>query len=60
MDEYTFILLAKLKADRLRLEREEQAGRQRELFADQEKRLNRPYAPWTAWFSRDHEWREQS
>jgi hypothetical protein len=59
MDEYTFILLAKLKADRLNLERQERA-RQQELFPDEESRHLRPYAPRTAWFSRNHQWREQS
>jgi hypothetical protein len=66
MDEYTFILLAKLKADRLALERKERA-RQQELFPDEEEsrnlRLNASGtagAPRTAWFSRHPEWREQS
>jgi len=59
MDEYTFILLAKLKADRLVLERKERA-RQQELFPDEESRNLRPFAPRTAWFSRNHQWREQS
>jgi hypothetical protein len=60
MDEYTFILLAKLKADRLALKRKERAAQQQELFPDEESRHLRPYAPRTAWFSRNHQWREQS
>jgi hypothetical protein len=59
MDEYLFITMAKLKADRLRLEREQRA---REPVEEQGKQ---PIAPrrrsvWTSWFSRSPQWREQS
>lgn len=60
MDEYTFILLAKLQADRLSLERRERAARQQELFPDEPPRSLSPSAPRAAWFGRRPEWREQS
>ncbi|MET0532972.1 MAG: hypothetical protein ABW171_02000 [Steroidobacter sp.] len=60
MDEYLFITMAKLKADRLRLEREQraQSPAQDEPGAepvDTHKRSAR-----TSWFSREPEWSKQS
>jgi hypothetical protein len=59
MDEYTFISLAKLKADRLRLEREQLALEPQEEprkapveTHEQPSRLG--------WFSRAPQWRAQS
>ena len=68
MDEYLFITLAKLKADRLKLEREQQAAA---AFAEPPVELpqyaGEPTAahsarqsPKTRWFSRQPQWREQS
>jgi hypothetical protein len=72
MDEYLFITLAKLKADRLKLEREQQAAAalaeppaESPQYADQY--AGKPTAahsprqsPKTRWFSRQPQWREQS
>jgi hypothetical protein len=59
MDEYLFISMAKLKADRLRLEREQRASQPaeepRNPPVEAQKRPAR-----TSWFSRVPQWREQS
>ncbi len=59
MDEYLFITMAKLKADRLRLEREqrvrEPATESRKQPVETQQRAAR-----TRWFSRLPQWRAQS
>jgi hypothetical protein len=59
MDEYLFITMAKLQADRLRLERQQRAERlvkeAHKEPADDRKRSAR-----TGWFTRQPQWREQS
>jgi hypothetical protein len=58
MDEYLFIAVAKLKADRLKLERE-----QREALRAQHPRDDEPENTHRAsarWFSRDPEWSKPS
>ena len=58
MDEYLFIALAKLKADRLKLEREQrEAARVSEPRDDEPEHSHRASA---RWFPRDPQWREQS
>jgi hypothetical protein len=63
MDEYLFITLAKLKADRLRLEREQRTAAN---FAEPPLETLKPSqshaskAPHNGWFSRAPQWREQS
>jgi hypothetical protein len=61
MDEYLFIVLAKLKADRLKLEREErfaaarqQDPRQQELFVPRSPTQHR--SPKARWFSSEPDW----
>ena len=62
MDEYLFITMAKLKADRLRLEREQREQRASEPAEEPRKQpietQRRPAR--TSWFSRLPQWREQS
>ena len=59
MDEYLFISMAKLKADRLRLEREQRAqGLVEEPRKQPVETQRRPAR--TGWFSRAPQWREQS
>jgi hypothetical protein len=64
MDEYLFITLAKLKADRLRLEREQRAATA--TAEPPAEPLNHSaihsasQAPKSRWFSRAPQWREQS
>jgi hypothetical protein len=68
MDEYLFITLAKLKADRLKLEREQQAATvidEPPLESAQHPATHSArQSPKTGWFSRQtdwiHPWREQS
>lgn len=68
MDEYLFITLAKLKADRLKLQREQQAATAiaeppLESAQDSGKHTathSATQSPKTHWFSRQHQWREQS
>ena len=58
MDEYLFIALAKLKADRLKLEREQrEAARVPHPRDDEPEYSHRASA---RWFPRDPQWREQS
>jgi len=64
MDEYLFITLAKLKADRLRLEREQRAALpagepSAEPFRHSATRSAKQ-ASKSGWFSRTPQWREQS
>jgi hypothetical protein len=59
MDEYLFITMAKLKADRLRLEREQRASQPAEEPRKQPVETPRRPAR-TSWFSRAPRWREQS
>lgn len=59
MDEYLFITMAKLKADRLRLEREQRAREPVEEPDQQPVETHRRSAR-TSWFSRGPQWREQS
>jgi hypothetical protein len=58
MDEYLFIALAKLKADRLKLEREQREAAREPFPGDEEpEHTHRASA---RWFNRIPEWREQS
>ena len=60
MDDYVFITLAKLKADRLKLQREQ---RQLELPVEVSQHSTKQIAkqsPRASWFSRAPLWREQS
>lgn len=57
MDEYLFITMAKLKADRLRLAREQRA---QELSEESRKQPIETQRPRTSWFSRAPQLREQS
>lgn len=59
MDEYLFITLAKLKADRLRLEREQRAQELAEEPRKQPVEIQRQPTR-THWFSRAPQWRAQS
>lgn len=59
MDEYLFITMAKLKADRLRLEREQRAQEPVEESRKQPIETQGPTAR-THWFSRVPQWRAQS
>lgn len=59
MDEYLFITMAKLKADRLRLEREQRAQAPKEESRKEPVETHRHSAR-TGWFSREPQWREQS
>lgn len=63
MDEYLFMTLAKLKADRLKLEREQRAGAAdpgpSQLRLDWDKPAQTPRHS-TRWFSQQPLWREQS
>jgi hypothetical protein len=61
MDEYLFITMAKLKADRLQLEREQRAAAELpvEPFNPSATHSARQ-APTRRWFSRAPQWREQS
>ena len=58
MDEYLFITMAKLKADRLRLEREQRAQAPAEEPRKQPIETQRTVR--TSWFSRAPQWRAQS
>lgn len=58
MDEYLFITMAKLKADRLRLELERGAREPAEEPRTQS--VETRQAARNSWFSRAPEWREQS
>lgn len=59
MDEYLFITVAKLKADRLRLEREQRAREPVEAPRAHPVATHKQSAR-AAWFSREPQWREQS
>lgn len=52
MDDYLFIVLAKLKADRLKLQREQQAeqGRQQASTGELHSRRARRVTPESEWF----------
>ena len=58
MDEYLFITMAKLNADRQRLAREQRASE----AAGQERKSTETEtrSPRTRWFTRAPQWREQS
>lgn len=58
MDEYLFITLAKLKADRLRLEREQRARMQEE--PRKEPVATHRDSAQIDWLSREPQWRQQS
>ena len=58
MDEYLFIALAKLKADRLKLEREQREAARAPHPHDDEPEYT-PRAP-VRWFHRSPEWSKQS
>ena len=59
MDEYLFITMAKLKADRLRLEREQRAKEPQE--EPRNPSIETPARPVrTHWFSRAPQWSKQS
>ena len=59
MDEYLFITMAKLKADRLRLEREQRAEKPTEESRKPSIETQaRPVR--TSWFSRAPQWSKQS
>lgn len=59
MDEYTFIVMAKLKADRLKLQREQRAARRgQNAEAQPINRHRRPMS--TRWYSSGPQRREQS
>lgn len=60
MDEYTFIVMAKLKADRLKLKREERAAQraQNDSEAEPIDRYHRSAGNVSS--AREPEWREQS
>jgi hypothetical protein len=59
MDEYLFITMAKLKADRLKLEREQRAARVAEAPLQQPIETHGRSAR-TSWFSREPQLKEQS
>ena len=59
MDEYLFITMAKLKADRLKLEREQRAARVAEEPRPESVETHRRSAR-TSWFSGRAQWKEQS
>lgn len=59
MDEYLFITMAKLKADRLRLEREQRASDEAPEPRKQPIETHRQPAR-SHWFSRAPQWKEQS
>jgi hypothetical protein len=59
MDEYLFITMAKLKADRLRQEREQRQEQPRQAREGEPVDTHRHSAR-TGWFSRNPQWREQS
>ena len=59
MDEYLFITLAKLKADRLRLEREQRAGEPVEQPRRPPVETRNPSVR-ARWFAREPQWRGQS
>jgi hypothetical protein len=59
MDEYVFITMAKLKADRLRLERQQRAQAPAEEPPKQPVEIEKLPAR-TSWFSRTLQWRAQS
>ena len=58
MDEYLFITMAKLKADRLRLEREQRVRESTEEPLKQSVETQRTAQ--AQWFTRTPQWREQS
>jgi hypothetical protein len=60
MDEYTFIVMAKLKADRLKLQREQRTERHVRNAAEAEPIDRYRRSTRTRWYSSGPEWREQS
>lgn len=60
MDEYLFITMAKLKADRLRLERERRGQSTVQDEPRTEPVETHRRSARTGWFTREPEWREQS
>lgn len=59
MDEYLFILLAKLKADRLKLEREQRLAAQAPSESSETSWSTAHRASRTRWYASEPEWREQ-
>lgn len=59
MDEYTFIVLAKLKADRLKLERAQREHRFVRDEAEAESIDRHRRSAKTRWYSPEPEWRQQ-
>jgi hypothetical protein len=59
MDEYLFIAMAKLKADRLKLEREQRESARAPHPRDEDDRRSTHRAS-ARWFNRIHQWSEQS
>ena len=60
MDEYLFIAMAKLKADRLKLEREQREATPASLPREDEYRVRSTHRASARWFNREPEWRQQS
>lgn len=61
MDEYLFVALAKLKADRLQLEREQQLALPLEPRSERAAPVEtHRHSARTRWFSQQPLWREQS
>ena len=60
MDEYLFIQLAKLKADRLRLEREHELAAPRRQVLSETSRSPVRRSSRARWYASEPEWREQS
>ena len=60
MDEYLFIALAKLKADRLKLEREERAAAPSPDLDEAQPSESQRRSARTSWFPLKAEWKEQS
>lgn len=59
MDEYLFIAVAKLKADRLKLEREQREAARLANPRDEDEGSEHTHRPSARWFSPDPEWSKQ-
>ena len=60
MDEYTFLVMAKLKADRFKLEREQAQSQQRAETPDTAPASSPRPAARREWSAREAQWSEQS
>jgi len=60
MDEYLFIQLAKLQADRLQLERERELAAPRRPVLSETSRSPGRRSSRTRWYASEPQWREQS